>query len=358
VNVVEFKEWSGEAVGAAWIVVLAGGVGSRFWPISTPERPKQLLPLVTGEPMLRDTIDRVKSLAPPERTLILTNASLAAAVRRVVPELPPENVIAEPRPAGTAAALAWAAHEIECRTGRDSLMISVHADAAIGDVTLFLRALMQAGEAARAENALVTVGIVPRFADTGLGYIEPGAVVSGSLKRVARFVEKPDRAHAEAMVAAGCLWNSGIFAWRAGVLLDELRAHCPEIARSLDANPTNMEAFFAAIAKPIAIDIGVLERSGRVMVVSGDFDWSDVGTWAALRAVRTADADGNVHSGTAFLRDAHRNVVHADGPTVVLYGVDDLVVVTTNGVTLVTTVERAADLKSLLDSLPPAVRNL
>jgi mannose-1-phosphate guanylyltransferase len=357
-NVVELKEWSGEAVGAAWIVVLAGGVGSRFWPISTPERPKQLLPLVTSEPMLRDTIDRVKSLAPPERTLILTNASLAAAVRRVVPELPPENVIAEPRLAGTAAALAWAAHEIERRTGRDSLMISVHADAAIGDVTLFLRTLLQAGEAARAENGLVTVGIVPRFADTGLGYIEPGAVVSGSLKRVARFVEKPDRARAEAMVTAGCLWNSGIFAWRAGVLLDELRAHCPEIARPLDANPTDKEAFFAAIAKPIAIDVGVLERSSRVMVVSGDFDWSDVGTWAALRAVRTADADGNVSRGTAFLRDAHRNVVHADGPTVVLYGVDDLVVVTTNGVTLVTTVERAADLKSLLDSLPPAVRIL
>ncbi len=357
-NVVELKEWSGEAVGAAWIVVLAGGIGSRFWPISTPERPKQLLPLVTSEPMLRDTIDRVKTLAPPERTLILTNASLAAAVRRVVPELPLENVIAEPRPAGTAAALAWAAHEIERRTGPGSLMISVHADAAIGNVVLFLQTLLQAGEAARAENGLVTVGIVPRFADTGLGYIEPGAVVSGRLKRVARFVEKPDRAHAEAMVTAGCLWNSGIFAWRAGVLLDELRAHCPEIARPLDANPTDKEAFFAAIAKPIAIDVGVLERSSRVMVVSGDFAWSDVGTWAALRAVRTADADGNVHSGTAFLQEAHRNVVHADGPTVVLYGVDDLVVVTTNGVTLVTTVERAADLKTLLDSLPAEVRNL
>ena len=340
-----------------WIVVLAGGVGSRFWPVSTPARPKQLLPLVTGDPMLRDTVGRVAKLAPPERILILTNASLVDAVRRVVPELPPENVIAEPRPAGTTAALAWAAHEITRRSGPGALMISVHADAAIGSVTLFLGALTQAAAGAAEENSLVTVGIVPRFADTGLGYIEPGTVVSGSLRRVARFVEKPGRARAEAMVAAGCLWNSGIFAWRTGVLLEELRAHCPEVAVPLAAHPDDADAFFAAVKTPIAIDVGVLERSSRVMVVPGDFGWSDVGTWAALRAVRTADDQGNVPSGPTFLRDAHGNVVHAEGRTVVLYGVDDLVVVTTDGVTLVTTVERAADLKTLLDALPPEVRH-
>ena len=346
------------ADGTTWVVVLAGGVGSRFWPISTPERPKQLLPLVTGEPMLRDTIDRVATLAPAARTLILTNASLVDAVRRIVPELPAENVIAEPRPAGTAAALAWAAHEVARRGGPDDVMISVHADAAIGDVGAFRAALAAAADAARTERALVTVGIVPRFADTGLGYIEPGAVVRGALRRVARFVEKPDRARAEAMVAAGCLWNSGIFAWRAGDLLEELRAHCAEVAQPLATNPSDMAAFFGAIIKPIAIDVGVLERSAKVMVVPGDFAWSDVGTWAALRAVRKADATGNVPSGSVFLRDANRNVVHAEGPTVVLYGVDDLVVVTTDGVTLVTTVERAADLKILLDALPPEVRAL
>jgi mannose-1-phosphate guanylyltransferase len=347
----------GGPAGRVWIVVLAGGVGSRFWPISTPERPKQLLPLVTGEPMLRDTLDRVSALAPPERTLILTNASLAAAVRLVAPELPLENVISEPRPAGTAAALAWAAHEIARRDGREAVMVSVHADAAIGDVEIFRATLLRAAEAASTEHGLVTVGIVPRFADTGLGYIEPGAIVRGAVRRVTRFIEKPDLARAEAMVGAGCLWNSGIFAWRTGDLLDELHAHCPEVARPLDANPASLTAFFGAVTRSIAIDVGVLERSSRVMVVPGDFDWSDVVTWAALRSVRTADASGNVHSGTAFLRDAHRNVVHAEGPTVVLYGVDGLVVVTTNGVTLVTTVERAADLKTLLDSLPGEVRN-
>jgi mannose-1-phosphate guanylyltransferase len=347
-----------DAAGSVWIVVLAGGIGSRFWPISTPERPKQLLPLVTDEPMLRDTVDRVAALAPPSRTLILTNASLAPAVMRVIPELPPENVISEPRPAGTAAALAWAAHVIARRAGPGAVMVSVHADAAIGDVAAFRATLLQAADAARTEHGLVTVGIVPRFADTGLGYIEPGAVVAGPVRRVKRFVEKPDLAGAEAMVAAGCLWNSGIFAWRAGDLLAEVHAHCPEVAGPLAANPADLAAFFGAVASPVAIDVGVLERSGRVMVVPGDFHWSDVGTWAALRAVRSADADGNVPRGTVFLRDAHRNVVHAEGPTVVLYGVDDLVVVTTAGITLVTTVDRAAGLKTLLDSLPAEVRAL
>ncbi len=346
----------GHQSGSRWLVVLAGGVGSRFWPVSTPERPKQLLPLVTSDSMLRDTINRISALAPVERTLILTNASLVAAVQKIIPEIPQENVIAEPRPAGTAAALAWAAHEIARRDGPGAVMISVHADAAIGDANQFRATLVLAAECAEREHGLVTVGIVPRFADTGLGYIEPGAVVNGALRRVARFVEKPDATRAEAMVAAGCLWNSGIFAWRVGDLLDELRARCPEVAEPLQANPTDLAAFFGAVVRPIAIDVGVLERSDRVMVVPGDFGWSDVGTWAALRAVRNADANGNVPSGETYLRDSKRNVVHADGPAVVMYGVDDLVVVTTRGITLVTTVERAADLKTLLDALPPEVR--
>lgn len=344
--------------GAMWVVVLAGGVGSRFWPVSTPQRPKQLLPLVTAEPMLVDTIERISTLAPPERTLVLTNSSLVAAVRNALPKIPADNIIAEPRPAGTAAALAWAAHEISRRDPRDPVMVSVHADAAIGDQLAFRSALLQAAVAAHTENSLVTVGIVPRFADIGLGYIEPGAVVKGPLRKVARFVEKPDRPRAEAMVAAGCLWNSGIFAWRVNVLLGEVRAHCPEIASPLAANPSDLGAFFGAIVKPIAIDVGVLERSSKVMVIPGDFGWSDVGTWAALRAVRAADENGNVPSGQVFIRESNRNVVHAEGQTVVLFGVDDLVVVATTGVTLVTTVERAADLKSLLDSLPPEVRNI
>lgn len=339
-----------------WAVVLAGGVGSRFWPLSTPERPKQLLPLVSGQPMLLDTLDRLAPVAPPERTLVLTNATLADAVRATAPQIPAENVIAEPRPAGTAAALGWAANLVARRAGGDSPIVSVHADWAIGDVEGFRRALVAAADAAVAEHALVTVGIVPTGPDVGLGYIEPGAPVRGDLRRVAAFVEKPTRERARALIAAGALWNSGIFAWCAGDILAEIEAHCPEVAPALAAHPADAAAFFAA-AKPIAIDVGVLERSARIMVLPGSFGWSDVGTWAALRAVRRRDADGNAPAGRVVLRDARDNVVHADGTTAVCYGVENLVVVALRGLTLVTTVERATDLKALLETLPEDVRN-
>lgn len=337
-------------------MILAGGVGSRFWPLSTPERPKQLLPLVSAQPMLRDTLDRLAPVAPPGRTLVLTNASLVPAIRVLAPELPPDNVVAEPRPAGTAAALAWAAHLVAQRGSPDAPIVSVHADWAIGDVAGFRATLVAAADAAVAEQALVTVGIVPAHADTGLGYIEPGAAVRGALRRVARFIEKPDRQRAGALVAAGCLWNSGIFAWRATDILAEIAAHCPEVAPALGAHPADAAAFFAAV-KPIAIDVGVLERSARVMVLPGAFGWSDVGTWAALRQVRTRDSDGNAAAGPVLFRDAHANVVHAERTTVLCYGVDNLVIVALGDRTLVTTAERAADLKALLDSLPADVRD-
>ena len=340
-----------------WAVVLAGGVGSRFWPLSTPERPKQLLPLITERPMLSDTLHRLAPLAPAERTLVLTNASLADAVRRLAPELPPENVIAEPKPAGTAAALAWAAAEIERRAGRDAVMICVHADWSIGDPDGFRRTLARAADAAEAHSALVTVGIVPVRPDVGFGYIQPADVADEATgaRRVARFVEKPDRARAETMVREGYLWNSGIFVWRVGGFLDEVRALTPEVAPALASSGSDRERFFGSV-KSVSVDVGVLERSTRVLVLAGDFGWDDVGTWAALRRVRQRDDGGNASSGDVHAVEAHGNVVHTEGNTVVLYGVADLVVVTRPGLTLVTTVDRAADLKRLVESLPSDVR--
>lgn len=339
-----------------WAVVLAGGVGSRFWPVSTPARPKQLLPLATSQPMLLDTLERLAPLVPAERTLVLTNASLVDAIAAMAPQLPRENLIAEPRPAGTAAALAWATHEIARRGGRDATVMSVHSDSAIVDADAFRAALRTAADAAERESALVTVGIVPERPDTGYGYIQPGEAVAPGVSRVARFVEKPDRARAEVMVREGFLWNSGIFVWRAGDFLDELSAHTPEVAPQLAAHADDMQGFFASVTSGIAVDVGVLERSDRLLVVSGSFGWDDVGTWASLRRVRARDAQGNAVSGTVHALDSRDNVVHAAGNAVVLYGVTDLVVVSHDGLTLVTTVDRASDLKALIASLPPDLR--
>jgi mannose-1-phosphate guanylyltransferase len=300
-------------------------------------------------------LQRMAPLAPVEQTLVLTNASLRDRVLEIAPTLPPENVIAEPRPAGTCAALAWAAHLIAGRAGRESVMTCVHADWAIADTSGYRTTLMRAADVASAEQALVTVGIVPDRPDPGFGYIQPGAALHGDVRRVDRFIEKPDAARAEEMVRSGYLWNSGIFAWRVGDLLDELRAVTPEVWPALEAHPDDLEGFFSSV-KPIAIDVGVLERSSRVLVIAGAFGWDDVGTWAALHRVRARDDSDNALHGDVHALESHGNVVHSDGASIVLYGVDDLVVVSRGALMLVTTKERAADLKTLLDSLPARLR--
>jgi mannose-1-phosphate guanylyltransferase len=335
-------------------VILAGGVGSRFWPLSTPARPKQLLPLVTERTMLEDTVARLEPMVAADQLLILTSQSLAPAVRELLPQLGADQVLAEPRAAGTAAALTWASLEVRRRSGPDAVLVSVHADSAVADEAAFRATLTAAADAAEHERALCLVGIVPTEPHPGLGYIEPGAEIAGGVRRVTRFIEKPDRAAAAALVRAGCLWNSGIFAWRVEDFLAEVRAHTPELSAALEAGAT-AAGFFGAVRGTPSVDVAVLERSGRVVVVPGAFGWSDVGTWGSLRAVRRLDAAGNAVHGAAELVDARNNVVHAAAGRVVLYGVSDLVVVAREGVTLVTTVEQSADLKALLDALPAAV---
>lgn len=341
-----------------WAVVLAGGVGSRFWPLSTPSRPKQLLPLASEKPLLQDSVERLAPIVNAGHTLVLTNADLADAISELLPDLPKENIIAEPRPAGTAAALAWAALTIERRDGGDATMVCVHADWAIGDETRFRATLLAAEKVAIEQHSLVTVGIVPTRTDPGFGYIQPEKPDTAGASPVTRFVEKPDRARAEKMRRSGYLWNSGIFVWRVGDFLAEVRRHTPELRSALgNAERTDARHFFDSVTTAVSVDVGVLERSSKVMVIPGDFGWDDIGTWSALKRVRDTDEFGNATSGDVHLLDGCNNVVHAESGTVVLYGVDDLVVVTRDGLTLVTTTEKAADLKRLVDSLPPEVRS-
>jgi mannose-1-phosphate guanylyltransferase len=339
-----------------WAVVLAGGIGSRFWPLSTPSRPKQLLPLVTNEPLLAEAVARLKPITPPDRVLILTNDSLVPAISKLLPEIPAANLIAEPRAGGTAAALTWAAQEIARRDGPNATMISVHADWAVADPSGFQRSLIRGAEVAEQHRVLVTVGVVPTRADPGFGYIQPGNELERGVSRVARFVEKPDRARAEEMKRDGYLWNSGIFVWIVGDFLDDVRRHSPEVAPALHSHAHDIRAFFTAVT-PVSVDVGVLERSDRVVVLPGDFGWDDVGTWGALRRVRPHDHAGNAIHGHVHAVESRDNVVHSPDSTVVMYGVSNLVVVVENGTVLVTTVDRSSDLKTLMDALPQGVRD-
>ena len=341
-----------------YAVVLAGGIGSRFWPLSTPMRPKQLLPLIGDAPMLADTVARLVLLVGRERVLILTSESIAEPVLRTLPGFRREQLLLEPRAAGTAAALTWAAAAVARLGGPDARMVCVHADWAIGDSDRFRTALQQAADAAAERKALATVGVVPSRPDPGLGYIQPGEDLGDGVRKVARFIEKPDIARATQMMKEGYLWNSGIFAWRATDLMDEVRALTPELASAMAHIDGTAADFFGAVTTPVSIDVGVLERSARVIVLPGEFGWDDVGTWGALQRVRSRDGSGNASHGRVLFREAHDNVVHAEGATAVLYGVEGLVVVVRDGVTLVTTVERSHELKALIDELPAALREL
>ncbi|NIN11565.1 MAG: NTP transferase domain-containing protein [Gemmatimonadales bacterium] len=339
-----------------WAAVLAGGSGTRFWPLSTRSKPKQFLPLAGDRPLLAASVARLAGLIPGERILVVTGAPLVEETRRLLPDVPPENVLGEPRPASTSPALAWATAVARAKDPGASVL-SLHADWYVGDAAAFRETGARALDVAEEHDVLVTVGIVPSRPEQGYGYIQPGDRLAGDARRVDRFVEKPDAERAHQLIEGGALWNSGLFAWTATRFFAETEAVAPEIAPHLPLLATGDVAGFFAAVTPIAVDISHFERSTRVAVVPGAFPWDDVGTWSALTRVRMVDADGNVIVGNAISRETEGCIIWAEDGPVVVDGVCDLVVVRANGVTLVTTRERAAELKSLLDTVPDHIRD-
>ncbi len=337
-----------------WVVVLAGGIGSRFWPASTPNRPKQFLPLATSRPLIVDTIDRARSLAPIDNILIVAGEHLRPHVAKHLPDLSPDSLLCEPQAKGTAPALAWAAREIIRRARRpnDTVMISLHSDHVIRPLDQFVSTLGLAVEGAGTLDRLLTVGVTPSRPETGYGYIEVGDPLTPGVFEVKRFVEKPDRATAERYIATGnFVWNSGMFVWRPQVLLAELAAHTPELAGALGRLETeDVPGFFRAVPS-LTIDDGLMERSDNIAVVQSEFVWDDVGAWAALTRVRELDEAGNLSVGDAHVADCHNSLFWAEDGPVVAFGLSDTVVVRASGITLVMPAERAADLKALLAGL-------
>jgi mannose-1-phosphate guanylyltransferase len=339
-----------------WAVILAGGSGTRFWPLSTPDNPKQLLPLTGPRSTAEEAVARLDGLVPRERVLVVTGAALAARLGERL-GLERGNLLVEPRAASTGPALVWATWEA-LRRDPDAEVLSLHADWSVGDSAAFRYAADEALRTARTFDRLVTVGMVPSRPETGYGYIVPGAALDAVARNVARFSEKPDAATALDLMAAGALWNSGLFAWTGATLLREIGLRTPEIAPHLDfLRRDDVAGFFRAVT-PVSIDVGLLERSKAVAVVTGAFAWDDVGTWDALTRVRPKDTAGNVIVGPAVAHESADCLVWAEDDVVVLHGVKDLIVVQANGRVLVMPRERASDLKRLLDALPSDVRDL
>jgi len=339
-----------------WAVLLAGGSGTRFWPLSSPTRPKQLLPLAGPRSTAEETVARLEGLIPPDRVLIVAGGQLAGPLQRRL-SIPFANYLVEPRPASTAPALVWATFEAR-RRDPDATILSLHADWVVPDPAPFVQAARAALQAARAHDRLVTVGVVPTRVETGYGYIVPGSPLGDACRRVARFTEKPDVPTATRLLAEGALWNTGLFAWTAERFLAEARVHTQEVAPALPRLDRGDVAGFFREVRDISIDVGLLERSAAVAVITADFAWDDVGGWDALARVRPADAAGNVLAGTVTPVDAAGCIAWSDGIPIVLAGVRDLVVVEANGRILVLDRARAADLKQILARLPPEVRDL
>lgn len=336
-----------------WVTVLAGGVGSRFWPVSTPDRPKQLLPLASERPLIVDTVERARALVPDERIRILAGAHLVAPFQSVVEGLPDTSYWIEPRARGTAPVLAWAAWKLT-RLDPDAVMVSLHADHLIRPLDAFQETVATAVAVARRDDLLISIGVKPDRIETGYGHVEPGPELTRAgpapAYRVRAFHEKPDAETARRYVDEGYLWNTGIFVWKVSVLLEEIRRHAPEVSEFLSLIDESDEAFFEAVPVSV-IDRAVMERSERVGTVAATFSWDDVGSWESLARTQPSDSADNVLVGAGRVVDGSGNIVFAESGSVVLFGTKDLIVVQTRGTTLVVPRNRAADLKQLLAAL-------
>ncbi len=333
-----------------WTIVMAGGVGSRFWPVSRQARPKQLLDLFGDGPMLRVTVDRVAPLAPLARTVVVTGEVLRAAVQQALPDLPPENLLCEPCGRNTAPAVGWAAEVIR-RRDPDALLMVLAADQHIADVPAY-QATCRRALAAAAEGAIVTLGIPPTGPETGYGYIRRGAERAPGVFAVDAFVEKPDLATALAYLSDGRFaWNAGMFFMPAALFSAELARFEPELAAALSAMGDDDVAAVYPTLKRISVDYAVMERSSEVVVVPGSFGWSDVGSWTSLFDHRPAGAASFVR-GKVIELDGAGNVLFADdGGTVAAVGVTDLVVVHTRDATFVCPREAAQRAREVVDRL-------
>lgn len=349
-----------------WAVVPAGGAGTRLWPLSRAGSPKFLHDLTgSGRTLLQATHDRLEPLVG-ERLLVVTGVAHQDAVRRQLADVPADQVIAEPSPRDSMAAIGLAAAIVE-RRDPHALVASFAADHVIGDAASF-RACVAEAAAVAETGMLVTIGIAPVRPSTGFGYIHLGDPIPGfpTARTVVEFVEKPDAARAERYVASGSYrWNAGMFVARAGVLLDLLAVEHPDLAaglRAIAAAPGRLEEIWPGLTK-IAIDHAVAEpaaAAGRVAVVPGTFDWEDIGDFAALADLLPDDGSGMKVLGDAarvLALDSTGLVVPDGGRTVAVLGLDDVVVVDTGDAVLVTTRARAQDVKAVVEAVKASGRD-
>lgn len=350
------------AIATLNILILAGGFGTRLWPSSREHMPKHLLPIVGEHSLLRETYLRIAPLVEPHQVYVATAAAHADQVRAHLPELPPENILVEPMGKGTAPCIGLAALHMR-RKNPDGIMASLHADHVILDPDGF-RAALQSAVALAEKGYIATLGITPRWAETGFGYIERGQPVSDAAAmpafHVVQFTEKPDAERARRFVESGrYYWNSGIFVWQIARILDEMRNLLPELSTALDEIDGALDTPDACAVlervwpciQPVTVDVGIMEKARRVVVIPIDIGWNDVGSWKAVAEVVPADQHGNVILGEHVVLDTADTLIWGGKRLVAAIGLKDMVIVDTDDVVLVCPKDRAQDVKALVELL-------
>ena len=346
-----------------YAVIMAGGSGTRFWPLSRKNRPKQFLPIATGKTMIEETYRRIRRLIPSRRVFTIADAAQSRTIRRLLPALPAANALIEPRARNTAASLILATAHVY-RRNPEAVVAVLASDHRITDEPLFLKKLGAAAGAAARTDSLVTFGIQPTFPATGYGYIqftrEGGRMVAGEpFHAVRAFREKPTREAADAFLKSGdYVWNSGMFLWRASVFARALERYSPEFfpfwRRILDALEKKSTKALSKIFEEIpalSIDYALMEKAEGTLVCAGDFGWSDVGAWSALGEIWPRDDQDNALRGHVVAVEARGNIVCNPGKMTALIGVENLVIIQTEDVLLVCRKERDQEVKKILDLL-------
>jgi mannose-1-phosphate guanylyltransferase len=352
-----------------YALILAGGSGERFWPLSRRARPKQLLRLVSDTTLLEGTLVRLKGFIPRERILVLTNTEQEDAVRKLLRNFPKENIVAEPAKRDTAAAVALGTGWVAARD-HAAVMAVLPADHVISNRTAFQETLAVAADAAEETSELVIIGIKPTWACPGFGYIEQGKPVrlrkrpnNEAIHRVLRFREKPNPDLAESFLRKGNFrWNAGMFVWSVPTMLREFNRYAPELADFISQvrAPQNFEKAlserFGKLPR-ISFDYAIMEKADRVLVVEASFDWDDVGSWRAVANYFKKDKYGNAANRAITAIDSSNNIIfEEDGAVIALLGVRDLIVVRTQDALLICHRHEAERIKDLIGKIPPELQ--
>ncbi|MGH9378029.1 MAG: mannose-1-phosphate guanylyltransferase [Terriglobia bacterium] len=346
----------------AYAMILAGGSGTRFWPLSRRSRPKQLLKLFGEESLLAQTLERLHGLVPPDRTYVFTNGTIRDAVRRELPRVPRSQIIAEPASRNTAPAIGLAAYEI-LRRDPHGVMVILPSDHIITKPNLFQQAVSAGYQTALEEGRSVVIGIKPSRPETGFGYIRLGPqeknARSPGIFRVVQFTEKPPLTTARRYVRSGkYLWNAGMFIWRASTLIANLERFQPQMAAALRRiteaggvrSANAMKRLYPRLEN-ISIDYALMEKVQNVSAVAADIGWSDVGSWAAAHELSPQDREGNVRPATALMVDSRRNIILSSQKFVAAVGVQDLVIVETEDALLICPRDRSQDVGKLVKEI-------